>query len=237
VPSENGALLNSYATFNLRLLYYPFNTEFIKRYRALNQRTLYLLRHGEIATPGILAGKTDVALSEKGQQQLWQATEQLPDIAHCISSPLQRCQKFAIEFSEKNNIPLQLSQNLQEMNFGDWDGKQYQHLWKLTGKDEQTSIGDFWQNPWAFTPPNGEPMDDFVRRVDQWWQQWLSNSAQGNTLVVAHGGVIKHLLARVLNMPMPGTTHMSHIDVPYAGLIKITIYTDEQGKNWPKIIL
>jgi alpha-ribazole phosphatase len=203
----------------------------------LNQRTLYLLRHGEIATPGILAGKTDVALSEKGQQQLWQATEQLPDIAHCISSPLQRCQKFAIEFSDKNNIPLQLSQNLQEMNFGDWDGKQYQHLWELTGKDEQTSIGDFWQNPWAFTPPNGEPMDDFVRRVDQWWQQWLSNSAEGNTLVVAHGGVIKHLLARVLNMPMPGTTHMSHIDVPYAGLVKITVYTDEQGKNWPKIIL
>jgi alpha-ribazole phosphatase len=235
-PNKNDTLLNSYATFNLRLIYYVSRTEFIKRYRSLHQRTLYLLRHGEIATPGILAGRTDVALSEKGLQQLWHTTDQLPDIAHCISSPLQRCQKFAVEFSDKNNIPLQLSQHLQEMNFGDWDGKQYQQLWAVAKNDKQTSIGDFWQNPWKFTPPNGELMADFVRRVDHWWQQWLSNSAQGNTLVVAHGGVIKHLIARVLNMPMPGTAHMSHIDVPYAGVIKITVYTDEQGKSWPKIV-
>jgi len=203
----------------------------------LHQRTLYLLRHGEIATPGILAGKTDVALSEKGLQQLWQATKKLPIIAHCISSPLQRCQKFATDFSLQHDIQLKISENLQEMNFGDWDGKQYQYLWEMTGNDAQTSIGDFWKNPWKFKAPNGEVMDDFVQRVDQWWQQWLSDLTEGNTLVIAHGGVIKHLIARVLNMPIPGTDHMSHIDVPYAGVVKITIYTDEQGKNWPKIVL
>ncbi|NQZ21157.1 MAG: histidine phosphatase family protein [Colwellia sp.] len=203
----------------------------------MHQRTLYLLRHGEISTPGILAGKTDVALSEKGQQQLWQATEQLPDITTCISSPLQRCQKFASEFSHQHDIQLKISKNLQEMNFGDWDGKQYKKLWEITQNETQTAIGDFWQNPWKFTPPNGEPMDDFVRRVDLWWQDWLADSAKGNTLVVAHGGVIKHLIARVLNMPIPGTAHMSHIDVPYASVVKITIYTDEQGKHWPKMVL
>lgn len=235
-PNKNDTLLNSYATFNLRLLYLSFNAELIKRYKALHQRTLYLLRHGEIATPGILAGRTDVALSEKGQQQLWQTTKQLPDIAHCLSSPLQRCQKFAAEFSNKNNIALQIIENLQEMNFGDWDGKQYQYLWDISKNEAQPSIGDFWQNPWQNTPPNGEAMDDFVRRVDLWWQYWLADSPLGNTLVVAHGGVIKHLIARVLNMPIPGTAHMSHIDVSYAGLVKITVYTDEQGKSWPKIV-
>jgi len=203
----------------------------------LHQRTLYLLRHGEISTPGILAGNTDVALSEKGLQQLWQATKQLPDITMCISSPLQRCKKFASDFSRKYDLPLKVSENLQEMNFGDWDGKQYKKLWDISANEAQTSIGDFWQDPWKFTPPNGETMDDFVRRVDLWWQHWLADSVKGNTLVVAHGGVIKHLIARVLNMPIPGTAHMSHLDVPYARVVKITIYTDEQGVNWPKMVL
>lgn len=202
----------------------------------MHQRTLYLLRHGEIATPGILTGKTDVALSEHGWQQLWETSKKLPQISQCISSPLQRCQKFAADFSARNNITYELDDNLKEMNFGDWDGLPYQALWQNEGHTQKVSIGDFWQDPWKNNAPNGELMSEFVCRVDTWWQQWLANEPDGNCLVVAHGGVIKHLIARILNMPIPGTAHMSHIDIPYAGLVKITVYRDEQGKTWPKII-
>jgi alpha-ribazole phosphatase len=185
---------------------------------------------------GILAGKTDIALSEHGWQQLWKTTQKLLNISACISSPLQRCQAFSVEFSVKNSISLEIDANLQEMNFGDWDGELYQNLWQLTKTEHQVSIGDFWHNPWQHTAPNGETMNNFVQRVDTWWQQWLANSPDGNTLVVTHGGVIKHLIARILNMPIPGTAHMSNIDIPYAGLVKITVFQDEQGKVWPKII-
>ena len=200
------------------------------------QRTLYLLRHGEIATPGILAGKTDVALSENGLQQLWDVSQKLPEISFCISSPLQRCQVFAKAYSLKYSINLQLSDNLKEMNFGDWDGQGYQALWQIKASAVQPSLGDFWQNPWQHAVPNGEAMADFAKRVDTWWQEWLADAPEGNTLVVAHGGVIKHLIARVLNLPMPGTVHMSHIDIPYAGLVKVNIYTDDSGVDWPKIV-
>jgi alpha-ribazole phosphatase len=202
----------------------------------LHQRTLYLLRHGEIATPGILAGKTDVELSEHGLRQLWKSSETLPVISYCISSPLKRCQMFAVEYAAKNNINLQLDKKLKEMDFGDWDGRTYKDLWDIKSSKQQSSIGDFWQNPWDHSPPNGEAMDHFVQRVDRWWQQWLATAPQGNTLVVAHGGVIKHIIARLLNLPIPGTTHMSNIDIPYAGLVTITVYSDEQGKTWPKIV-
>ena len=202
----------------------------------MHQRTLYLLRHGEIVTPGILAGKTDVALSENGLRQLWKTSQQLPEISHCISSPLQRCKIFAIEYTSKKKIRLQLDDKLKEMDFGDWDGKKYECLWKIKPVSKQHSIGDFWQNPWENNPPNGEAMIDFVQRVDTWWQEWVLEGAEGNTLVISHGGVIKHLIARVLNLPIPGTTHMSNIDIPYATLVKISIYTDEQGKAWPKIV-
>ncbi len=200
------------------------------------QRTLYLLRHGEIAIQGILAGKTDIDLSENGWLQLWQASQQLPKISHCISSPLQRCQKFATAFSLKNKTSLKLEASLQEMNFGDWDGKPYQTLWKNKENKQEISIGDFWQNPWQNPAPNGEDITDFVKRIDAWWLQWLTTAPNGNTLVVSHGGVIKHLIARVLNMPIPGTAHMSNIEVPYAALIKITIDHDDNGKFWPKIV-
>jgi alpha-ribazole phosphatase len=143
---------------------------------------------------------------------------------------------FAKEYSLKNNIDFQLDDKLKEMDFGDWDGKKYEDLWEIKPINKQPSIGDFWQDPWKNNPPNGEAIIDFVQRVDTWWQQWLSVGDEGNTLVVAHGGVIKHLIARVLNLPIPGTTHMSNIDIPYAKLVKVSVYTDEQGKAWPKIV-
>jgi alpha-ribazole phosphatase len=203
--------------------------------------TLYLLRHGEIATPGILAGKTDVALSELGCSQLASATDSLKNISRCISSPLVRCHEWASRYCQQQNLPLEVERKLQEMDFGDWDGKSYQALWEmaepLTTSSTTTSIGDFWQNPWQNQPPSGEAMEDFVSRVDQWWQDYCADNRLQNTLVFTHAGVIKHLLARILQLPIPGTAHMTSIDVPYASLIKISLYRDENGKIWSKLVL
>ena len=209
---------------------------------SLSYSTLYLLRHGEIASPEILAGKTDVELSSKGWQQLVLAGETLPEISHCISSPLKRCRLFAQHFCQQKNIQLSFEDKLKEMDFGDWDGQSYQQLWQQQPQQDESSIGQFWQNPWQYQAPNGELMQEFVNRVDHWWQQWLSaqvndRSTLGNSLVIAHGGVIKHILARVLNLPIPGSSHMSAIEVPYAGLIKISVCHDAEGKHWPKLCL
>ncbi|MDX2371088.1 MAG: histidine phosphatase family protein [Colwellia sp.] len=199
--------------------------------------TLYLLRHGEIATPGILAGKTDVALSEVGRRQLLQATDSLNDISRCISSPLVRCHDWASQYCQQQNLQLEVQSELREMDFGDWDGKSYQALWKMDDQSDTSSIGDFWQNPWQHQPPNGETMESFVSRVDNWWQDFCDESKLQNTLVLAHAGVIKHLLARILHLPIPGTVHMTSIDVPYACLIKISLYRDENEKVWSKLVL
>ena len=199
--------------------------------------TLYLLRHGEIATPGILAGETDVALSELGREQISQATHSLKNIDRCISSPLIRCHERASLFCHQQNLSLEVESKIQEMNFGDWDGKSYQALWSMDDQSATSAIGDFWQNPWQNHPPNGEAMDSFVLRVDRWWQDFCAKNSSNNTLVFTHAGVIKHLLARILNLPIPGTTHMASIEVPYASLIKVSLYRDENGKVWSKLVL
>ena len=199
--------------------------------------TLYLLRHGQIATPGILAGKTNVALSDLGRMQVTRATNALKDIERCITSPLIRCHGAAKRYCQQQNLTLEIESSIQEMDFGDWDGQRYQALWKIDHQLDTSAIGDFWQNPWQNQPPNGETMDNFVNRVDNWWQDFCADNSCQNTLVFTHAGVIKHLLARILNLPIPGTVHMASIDVPYASLIKISLYRDESGKVWSKLVL
>ena len=142
------------------------------------------------------------------KQQLLEATNTLPDISHCFTSPLIRCHEFALEYCQDNDISLQVSAQLQEMNFGDWDGQSYQTLWQAAPTLDKITptLGAFWQNPWQCLPPNGESMENFISRVDDFWQSLLKSLSEthvekgesSNTLVFSHGGVIRYLLAKVL---------------------------------------
>jgi len=204
---------------------------------------IYLLRHGELMQSGILCGRTDIALSSIGQQQLHVAAQRLPEISQCFSSPMMRCRTFAEDYCHQNGLSLQVVSELQEMNFGDWDGESYQTLWQL--KRNTPSLGDFWQNPWQHQPPNGEAMLNFTQRVERFWYGLLARleqvkpgqQQQGNILVVSHGGVIRYILACVLGLPMPSVNHMTNIDVPYGALIQLQVVIDDSGKAWPKLML
>ncbi len=212
---------------------------------------IYLLRHGELVESGILCGRTDIALSGIGEQQLVTATKNLPEISSCYSSPLIRCRTFAEQYCQRAGISLQVLTELQEMNFGDWDGKRYQDLWQLRQQtaacsaEKSLTLGDFWQDPWQCQPPNGETMANFTQRVDHFWQGLLMQLPQtsdeknqsSNTLVFSHGGVIRYILAKVLGLPLPGINHMSNLDVPYGALIHLQIFIDRDGKAWPKLML
>ena len=198
------------------------------------QNTLYLLRHGELEQKHVLAGHTNLLLSSFGKQQLAQKAKVLPRINQLFSSPLSRCYAFAQQFAKQQQLTLQTSVLLKEMNFGDWDGLPFEILWQSTAS-EQTTLGNFWQNPWQHTPPNGESMAEFSQRIDLWWQTWLTQKPAGNSLVITHAGVIKHLLARVVGLDIKQSQHLSVFDIPYAGLIRIDVFHDEQ-QAWPKII-
>jgi alpha-ribazole phosphatase len=198
------------------------------------QNTLYLLRHGELEQKHVLAGHSDLLLSSVGEQQLVEKVKELPQINQLFSSPLARCYIFAQLFAKQQRLTLQTSALLKEMNFGDWDGLPFETLWQTTST-EQSRLGDFWQNPWQHTPPNGETMAEFTQRVDCWWQTWLTQKPAGNSLAITHAGVIKHLLARVVGLDIKQSQHLSVFDIPYAGLIRIDVFHEEQ-QAWPKII-
>ena len=53
---------------------------------------------------------------------------------------------------------------------------------------------------------------------------------------MTHGGVIKQILAEVLNLPLDSLSSINSLDVGYATLVKIEVYFDETHKAWPKVV-
>ncbi|MGV8844721.1 MAG: alpha-ribazole phosphatase family protein [Pseudomonas sp.] len=161
--------------------------------------TLYLelLRHGETELGGGLRGSLDDALTETGWAQLRAAVLDAGPWDRLISSPLQRCARFAEELAEQRGLPLRLEADLQELHFGAWEGRSAAEL-MATDAD---ALGQFWADPYTFTPPGGEPLLAFEARVLGAIQRLQARHAGERLLLITHGGVIRLLLARARGLP------------------------------------
>jgi alpha-ribazole phosphatase len=78
-----------------------------------------------------------------------------------VSSPLQRCALFADELGARLGLPVQREADVQELHFGDWEGRSAAQIMQT----EADALGQFWADPYAFTPPAGEPVLAFAERV------------------------------------------------------------------------
>ncbi|UBQ38834.1 histidine phosphatase family protein [Acinetobacter johnsonii] len=164
---------------------------------------LYLdfLRHGETSLSHTLRGRTDDALTAKGWAQMQstitqsEQTGQAWDVIY--SSPLQRCRLFAEQWAEQKQLPLYIEQNLQEIDFGEWEAQPTERLYQLY-PDE---LAQFWQTPLSFTLPQAESLLTFKSRVLESVETLTQQMyAQGWTraLIISHGGVIKLLKCQAL---------------------------------------
>jgi len=156
-----------------------------------------LLRHGETELGGGLRGSLDDALTTLGWTQMRDAVTGQGPWDRIVSSPLQRCALFARELSEQLDLPVSFDKDLQELHFGAWEGQSAAALMEV---DEQ-ALGLFWAAPYAFTPPDGEPVLEFSARVLSAVSRLQRDFAGQRVLVVCHGGVMKLLLAQARGMP------------------------------------
>lgn len=154
---------------------------------------LDLLRHGETEQGG-LRGSLDDALTDKGWAQMRSAVAGAGPWQVLVSSPLQRCARFADELGARLNLPVQREAALQELHFGDWEGRSAAQIME----DQADALGQFWADPYAFTPPNGEPVAAFAERVLAAVERLACQHAGKRVLLVTHGGVM-----RLLSWPAP----------------------------------
>lgn len=184
---------------------------------------LYLLRHGEVEGPAAVYGRTDVPLSQKGWEQLQQQCQRLENLTQVVSSPLQRCYNFAERLCTERNLPLQKERDFQECDFGKWDGVPFDEV-------PQSNWGEmeaFWQSPATCQFEGGEALENMHKRVAAAWDRLLNDISAAetpeNVLIIAHGGVIRLILAHILDLDWYNPALFSQWQIDYASLSKITL--------------
>ena len=158
---------------------------------------LYLVRH---TTPlfeaGTCYGQTDIDVANSFVDECKRLRQKIAGISFdaVFSSPLQRCGKLAIAMQLG---PVQFDTRIQELNFGDWEMQK----WSLIKSDEF----EVWSHNYAqLAPPNGETFTELHTRSTEFISDLKHKYMGKNIAVFSHGGVIRAMLAEVLNMPLKG---------------------------------
>lgn len=187
----------------------------------LESKFVDLLRHGEPKLSGVYLGRTDASLSSLGEKESQEALQQNSDWELVVCSPLKRCLKSAQWVAEQHNLKLIVLEQLQEYDFGDWDGQSFEAVYA-----HHAELADgFWENPIDYPPPNGELIPQFIARIN-WVLAWLLARKEQKILVVTHGGVVRCMLGELLGVK---PEHWNRIKVDYSHFTQLKFdYNAEQ---------
>lgn len=168
----------------------------------------YFIRHTAVAVPeGVCYGQSDVELSPQWRDDIATIKHKLPAglLNQCAvySSPLRRCATLANSLSTS----VSMDERLKEMDFGDWELTP----WDAIPQDMLTS----WSNDYVnIAAPGGENYGQLHRRSVEFLEDVLVE-AQQPTLVITHGGVVRSLLARLLELPL---TSVFRLNIDFGGV-------------------
>lgn len=160
-------------------------------------RRLFLVRHGETTGQSSIRyyGSTDLPLSEEGKQQMLElgtclaATGVRFDLA--ITSALQRSREAAGLIAP--NVCVRPLAEFNEIHFGDWEGLTEEEIRTL----DPQAHAEWRRSPETFHYPRGESVALFRSRVCDAFEMLLPLLPE-STLFVAHKGVIRTVLERLL---------------------------------------
>jgi glucosyl-3-phosphoglycerate phosphatase len=169
-------------------------------------RRLVMLRHGqsEWNAGNRMQGQLDPQLSELGRDQAVAAAEVLAK-RHpllIVTSDLRRAYDTAVVLTERTGSALVVDERLRETHLGDWQGMTHTEV-DAAAPGARVA----WRNDATWAPPGGESRVDVARRslpliaelVDS-QPDWGTDEPDRPVLLVAHGGLIAALTARLLGL-------------------------------------
>lgn len=175
-----------------------------------------LLRHGEPVGGRRYRGQSDDPLSHKGWVQMRSAVSGARPWQAIVSSPLARCSAFARWLAEETGLPLHFDERFKEVGFGAWEGKTAEEL----QREDADCVFAFKCDPVGRRPSGAEPLQEFHARVAAAYEDLLAAHAGGHVLVVAHAGVMRMVLCRVLGLPV---AHAYRLNVASAAMARIKV--------------
>jgi alpha-ribazole phosphatase len=162
---------------------------------------LTLIRHTSLQIdPGICYGQSDIDVAASFTSEVESTQSKLVDstfdVVYC--SPLQRCVKLAEALDLGQDLgKVTQDERLKELHFGDWELR----AWNDIPRD----IFDDWAHDYANkAPPNGETFSQLQQRGIHFLDEMLAKHANEHIVIISHGGMIRALLAHVLNMELKG---------------------------------
>ncbi len=173
-----------------------------------------LIRHGEPEGGRRYRGQIDDPLSETGWRQMWDAVGEHAPWQQIVTSPLSRCHAFATALAERHALPLAVDARLMEIGFGVWEGRTAEQL----RVEDPQQIARFYHDPVNARPVGAEPLEVFRTRVAEGFHAVANAFAGQRVLVVCHAGVMRAVVAQVLNAPLEA---IYRIDVAYAAITRI----------------
>lgn len=168
--------------------------------------TFYLNRHGHNDWLGKgLAGRLPgVSLNAKGKSEAerlgtWLARR---GIQRIVSSPLERARETADPLARLTGLPVEISEAILEVDFGDWNGALLSEL----NKDER------WRHFNTFRSgtriPNGEIVAEVQHRMVRALDGWARETPNGVFALFSHGDPIRAALTYYLGMPLDMLTRL-----------------------------
>ncbi|MBS95955.1 MAG: histidine phosphatase family protein [SAR202 cluster bacterium] len=170
-----------------------------------------IVRHAESNwnKKGIFQGQKNPKLSSNGLIQASKIHLGLRSLSieHIYSSDLERAKKTATILNTTLNLPLETTENIREIGFGEWEGlKRNEVESKYPYEYEQ------WINKGLILEniKNAENLDNLITRLTQFIADVKLKHSDGKTvLVVSHGGTIRVLAKMLLGLPIDQTISMS----------------------------
>jgi alpha-ribazole phosphatase len=162
---------------------------------------LILVRHPKPrGAEGLCYGRLDLECKPEALEEAAQKLRRLAAGHRVVTSPARR----ARELAERLSPDPEIEPRLQELDFGDWEGR----LWQALGREEVEA----WQRglPGA-APPRGESLTAMASRC----AEWLAGLDQKGlpVLAIAHAGPIR--LIRAILAGEPPLTYFNTA-VPFA---------------------
>ena len=179
-------------------------------------KNILLIRHGqsEWNKLNLFTGFKNIELSEQGIEEANKAGQNFKnlDIKFNIvfTSELKRAQETAKiilqnldQWDFLNNEGKIISNiNLNERDYGDLTGLNKKETAKKFGEEQVHK----WRRGYSDQPPNGESLEDVVRRVTKYFEEVIKPAIQSdendNILIAAHGNSLRALLI-VMNIYEP----------------------------------
>jgi broad specificity phosphatase PhoE len=155
----------------------------------------WFIRHGPTHAKGF-CGHLDLSADLSDTAQIARLKASLPVEAKILSSDLRRARDTAKAIWNGQRW-LPEAPEFREMNFGDWDGQDFETV----EKSDPDLWRAFWETPGKVAPPNGESFDQLRNRITAALARLHADGPQGNIILVAHFAVILAALQQATAMP------------------------------------